>query len=134
MTPKRRRQAAEQRRRDSAFSASPVRARSVRGLRLAQQLQQRDADVLLHRRDGALVARQVPEQALLEQAVKKFDAVHMAFYAAVVRRRHGELLGGEQGQALVEQADTWMSRQGVRNPARMTDLMAPGFPPSNARR
>src|SRR5262249_39053912 len=32
--------------------------------------------------------------SLLGQAVRGFDALHMALYAAAARRRHGELLGG----------------------------------------
>jgi hypothetical protein len=39
----------------------------------------------------------------------------------------GELLGGDEGQALIEQSTGWMSRQQIRNPRAVTNLMAPGF-------
>jgi hypothetical protein len=50
----------------------------------------------------------------------------MGLCAAAARRRRGELLGGEAGQALVEAADEWMRQRDIRNPARMTALLAPG--------
>jgi hypothetical protein len=38
------------------------------------------------------------------------------------------LVGGDRGRELIEAADTWMIGQGIRNPARMTRVYAPGFP------
>jgi hypothetical protein len=52
----------------------------------------------------------------------------MRFHAAVARRRLGALHDGERGRALVDAADTWMATQGIRNPARIARLIAPGFP------
>ena len=43
-----------------------------------------------------------------------------------------EVQGGERGRALVNEADAWMAAQGIRNPARMARLIAPGFPESRA--
>lgn len=63
----------------------------------------------------------------LEAAVAGFEAAEMALYAAAARRRLGEMRGGDADQALVEAADAWMTRQGVRAPARMTAMLAPGF-------
>jgi hypothetical protein len=65
---------------------------------------------------------------LLEGAACGFDAVDMALYAAVARRRLGEVLGGAKGQELVDEADTWMAGQLFRNPRRLTNSAAPGFP------
>jgi hypothetical protein len=52
----------------------------------------------------------------------------MHLYAACARRRRGQLLGGDAGRRLVEEADAWMSGQAIRRPDRMADLLAPGFP------
>jgi hypothetical protein len=38
------------------------------------------------------------------------------------------LLGGDEGRALIEQADSWMTQQSIRDPARMAAAMVPGFP------
>jgi hypothetical protein len=50
----------------------------------------------------------------------------MALHATVTRRRRGELMGGEAGRDLVAAADAWMSEQAIMNPARMTQMLAPG--------
>ena len=49
----------------------------------------------------------------------------MNLYAAASRRRLGEILGGDEGRAQLERADSWMNQQGIRNPARMADVFAP---------
>jgi serine/threonine protein kinase len=64
--------------------------------------------------------------ALVDAAESGCDAAQMGLCAAAARRRRGELLGGEAGQALVEAADEWMRQRDIRNPARMTALLAPG--------
>jgi serine/threonine protein kinase len=64
--------------------------------------------------------------AILEDAEAGSLATEMGLCAAAARRRRGELIGGEEGQALVEAADDWMRGHGVRHPARMTALHAPG--------
>ncbi len=66
--------------------------------------------------------------ARLTAAVAAYDAVDMGLYAASARRRLGGLLGGEEGRALIAQADAWMTGQGISNPARMAAGIAPGFP------
>jgi eukaryotic-like serine/threonine-protein kinase len=63
----------------------------------------------------------------LEAAVQGFDSCAMALHAAVARRRLGELLGGSGGQELVASADSWMTGQGIRSPARWAAMLAPGF-------
>ena len=65
---------------------------------------------------------------MLAAAVDAFERADMRFHAAVARRRLGALHDGERGRALVDEADAWMAAQGIRNPARMTRLIAPGFP------
>jgi tetratricopeptide (TPR) repeat protein len=64
----------------------------------------------------------------LASAAGGFDAADMALFANVARRRLGEFLGGDEGQSLVRQANSWMASQQIQNPARMTDLYVPGAP------
>jgi eukaryotic-like serine/threonine-protein kinase len=62
---------------------------------------------------------------LFAEAVKQLEAVDMNLYAAASRRRLGELLGGDEGQAQVELADSRMRQQGILKPAQMADVFAP---------
>ena len=62
---------------------------------------------------------------LFAEAVTQLEAVDMNLYAAASRRRLGEILGGDEGRAQVERADSWMRQQGIQNPARMADVFAP---------
>ncbi len=64
---------------------------------------------------------------LLGRAIENLEMISMHSYAAAARWRLGELLGGQEGRALVDQADSWMRSQGIRNPARMAAMHAPGF-------
>jgi serine/threonine protein kinase len=79
----------------------------------------------------AAIARQEGDAsraaALTKRAVEGFVAAHMALYAATARRRLGELLRGDEGQALVTQSTEWMSHQQIKNPTAVANLMAPGF-------
>jgi tetratricopeptide (TPR) repeat protein len=69
------------------------------------------------RRDQAL--------ELLVAAAAGFDAGAFELHAAVSRRRRGELVGGAVGARLVEEADRWMSQQGIAVPAQMAEIVAP---------
>ena len=68
---------------------------------------------------------------LYRRAALAFDAVDMALHAAVARRRHGMMLGGSAGTALIEAADRWMSGESIGSPVRMTALIAPGRRPDH---
>ncbi len=65
--------------------------------------------------------------AQLEKAAALFEAADMGLFAAACRRRMGELIGGGPGGAYVAGADAWMSQREIRNPERMTAMLAPGF-------
>lgn len=65
----------------------------------------------------------------LRAAEAGFAAADMGLHAAVARRRHGELVGGDEGRRLVAEANLWMAGEGVRNPRRMSDALAPFTPP-----
>ncbi len=51
----------------------------------------------------------------------------MALYAAAARRCLGGLLGGNEGRELADGADAWMRTEMIKDPARMTAMLAPGF-------
>jgi hypothetical protein len=63
----------------------------------------------------------------LELALSGLAACGLVLFASAARRHLGQLIGGDQGKALVAEVDRWMTSQGIRNPARMTAVYAPGF-------
>ncbi len=65
--------------------------------------------------------------SLLREAVDGLEAVEMRLYAAAARRRLGELVGGDEGRALIGQADAWLAAQGVRDAGRMAAMLTPSF-------
>jgi hypothetical protein len=65
---------------------------------------------------------------LLGSAAQSAEAADMLLFAAAARRRQGLLVGGSAGKGLVDQADAFMAKQKVQDPARMADLFVPGFP------
>jgi hypothetical protein len=67
-------------------------------------------------------------RTLLAAAVAGFEALEMRLCAAAARRLLGKLWGGDDGQALIAQADAWMTGQEIRNPARMACLYAMSGP------
>ncbi len=60
--------------------------------------------------------------ALFDEAARGFANADMLLHAAAARRRRGELTGTP---ALIDAADAWMATQKIRNPARMTAMLAP---------
>jgi hypothetical protein len=77
---------------------------------------------------GAATVKYTAQEAAarLEAAESAFDGIDMRLHAAVARRRRGEVLGGTEGERLVQQADGWMMLQAIRNPANMAGMLAPG--------
>ncbi len=63
--------------------------------------------------------------ALLGQCATEFDTLGMVFKAAAVRRRCGVIVGGDEGAGLIAEADAFFERQGVRDPERITRVVAP---------
>jgi eukaryotic-like serine/threonine-protein kinase len=117
--------------------ASAAGQKREQRLKIAEDLAQRIAGeqmrwsnplaMLIHA--GLATRRGNNERAeeLISQAIEGFEASDMALYAATARRRLGEILGGDRGGELVTQADDWMSKQQIKNPAAVANLMAPGF-------
>lgn len=61
----------------------------------------------------------------LADAIRGFEAADMHLYAAVGRRRLGEMLGDARGREAMAAGDAWMAAQGIRDPEAMTRLIAP---------
>jgi len=58
-------------------------------------------------------------------AVLGFDAVDMMAHAAVARWRLGELVGGDEGRALVDRARAALTAEGIVRPERVLAMFAP---------
>ena len=65
-------------------------------------------------------------RAALAEAIDCAVAADMSLFALCARRQLGCLIGGEEGERSVAQADAAMQAEGVRAPARMAAMMAPG--------
>ena len=63
---------------------------------------------------------------LLQAAETEFAAADMALHATVAKKRRGDLVGGEEGRALLDPVDDWMRAKGIRNPPAMAAMLAPG--------
>ena len=79
---------------------------------------------------GVAMRRGPGEQSLahLEQAEEKAIATGMALHGAVVRHRRGEIIGGNEGRSLIDEALAFMAAQDIKNPARMLDMLSPKIP------
>lgn len=63
----------------------------------------------------------------LKVAAVGFDAVDMSLYAAAARRHLGQLVGGDEGQTLTNEADEWMTEQLVKKPELLARTLVAGF-------
>jgi hypothetical protein len=87
-----------------------------------------DGDAALIRA-GIANARNQPEETArhLRDARDHFLASDMRMHAAAAARRLGELVGGDEGQRLLAEAALWMAHEQIRDPTRMTAVLAPGW-------
>jgi hypothetical protein len=65
--------------------------------------------------------------SLLSRACAGFEEADMKLYAAVARRRLGEITRGMEGQRLTDEADAWMQEQKIKVSAKITRMLAPGI-------
>jgi hypothetical protein len=61
----------------------------------------------------------------LAAAMEGFEALELKLFAAVARRRLGEVRGGAEGAALAHAADAWMTAEGVVRPDAIARMIAP---------
>jgi hypothetical protein len=64
---------------------------------------------------------------LLRRALAAFERAEMHMYAAACQRRLGELVGGDEGRALLARGDAFMQGQEVRDVEAETEMYCPGF-------
>ncbi|MBZ4420626.1 serine/threonine-protein kinase PknK [Myxococcus sp. RHSTA-1-4] len=98
---------------------------------LEGQRHRRDAQAearLLRATEAALDGKSSDALRLLGEAEADFQRLDMPLHAASVRRRKGQLTGGEAGARLIEEADAILKAAGIRDPARWAAMEAPGFP------
>jgi serine/threonine protein kinase len=65
--------------------------------------------------------------AILREAMPICEEAGVHLCAAVARRRLGELLRGSVGRVLIKEADAWMRGEGIKDPERLCEVVAPGF-------
>jgi tetratricopeptide (TPR) repeat protein len=115
---------------DADPTSRPARVREAR--RLARQLERTPAPWCraLASLAFAAAANAADERAeaidALREALARSEAADMWLHAWAVRHRLGSLLGGDQGAALVAQAEQAMTAEGVRAPTRMAGMLLPG--------
>ncbi len=80
-------------------------------------------------RAGVACRRQQSElaAALLRDALVNLEQQGLALYVAAGKNALGKLIGGDEGEALVDQARTWMVNEEVRQPDQLFAVVAPGF-------
>lgn len=86
------------------------------------------ADAMAETLNAPLTFRQAGAAATadaLESVGSRFDELDMGLFAAAIRRRQGQCIGGTSGRQLIDQADHWMVEQRIANPERMADAFVP---------
>ncbi len=80
---------------------------------------------------GAGVAMQQGDRAAalerLEHAEARSADCHMRLFEQLARLRRGQLMGGSEGEALVDSAEEWMRAEAIVAPEAMAALYTPGF-------
>ncbi|MGZ3438021.1 MAG: serine/threonine-protein kinase PknK, partial [Polyangia bacterium] len=101
-------------------AGAPLRKRTLADARKLDREKMRWASALARLLRAGVAAQEgerAAADALLGEAIGELEALDMHLYAQAARRARGE----------VEAVDRWMSEQQVRNPARMTALLVPGW-------
>jgi len=111
-----------------ADAAQLLRAarRSVNRLANERTTWARAFSQLIHAGLCASHGRQTDAARALVSAEADFESSDMALYVSVTRRCRGLLVGGNEGRMVVDAADERMRSQGIKNPERITMMLAPG--------
>lgn len=112
--------------RGSDRAACAQRARTLaRGLQRQRLPVARHTALLLDGSAELLDGRREAAERRLREAVAQLDASKTGLYGHAARLRLGELVGGDEGAALCAEARAWAAAQGVKNPARLFELLLP---------
>jgi hypothetical protein len=78
---------------------------------------------------GAYALKDQPDVAAghLRQAISAFERHEMESFVAASKHRLADMIGGTEGDLLREEADRYLEREGVADPARFIAMIAPGF-------
>lgn len=63
---------------------------------------------------------------LLEKAEEQCNKTDMHLFATAARYRRGQLIGGSEGEEIVESCCQWMTKQQIKCPEKMFNMIAPG--------
>ena len=115
--------------RDRAASAPLLREAESLARRIARESLPFAAATSALLQAGIASVRQRTNEAIerVTFAECAFYDLDMRLHAAAARRWRGELVGYEDGRALVREADEWMAGEGIASPRRMAAMVAPGF-------
>ncbi len=106
--------------------ASKILRRTVRRLGRQQHAMAKPYARLIRAGMAATERRRDAAMDHLAAAAAEFDALDMVLHEAVSRLRWGQLLGGERGRRLADEAERRMRDETVRDVERMADVLAPG--------
>ena len=113
--------------RDRGLREAQRSARALEGLRRADA---RAAAGRIRATHALLRGNRDDALRLLGAALAGYEAAGMPLHAAYLRRRRGELEGGETGRSDVEKADAEMRERGIADPSRWLRVQAPALSPS----
>jgi tetratricopeptide (TPR) repeat protein len=101
--------------------------RSIQSMSRRRALGVQGRALLVRAGAAACRGRLKQAEALIRSAEAAFAGSGMKVLEAVCVRRRGQLAGGPEGDSLVRWADRVLVEQGARNPARLSDMFAPGW-------
>jgi serine/threonine protein kinase len=64
---------------------------------------------------------------LLRRGIQVAEQTSLGLYLHPARWQLGRLLGGDEGNQLISSAEAWMQSEGVKNPAKFSSMLVPGF-------
>jgi hypothetical protein len=111
--------------RGRAALAAGVRVQAARDAKALWRERVAWAEALAALLEAGLAGKAPEAQVRLRDAAARCTEANLHLYAAAARRLLGERTAGAAGQALVDEADGWMARQGAKKPGQLARLLVP---------